>query len=206
VPVTVSWPAPGVFLLSVVALAVPPSSSYPGLVGVGVGLLSLLLLLARSKALAALKEFDWATILFLVGVFVLVDSVDRVGLLRSFADWLPRIGLTHPLAVLTVIIWLSVGLSSFMDNVPYTVLMIPTCTYLAQTLGISPFPLYFGMLVGTGIGGNITPVGATANVIACGALEKRGYRVRLGSYLKISLPFSLAAVMVMQLLIMAFWV
>jgi Na+/H+ antiporter NhaD/arsenite permease-like protein len=153
----------------------------------------------------ALQEFDWPSILFLIGIFILIDAVDRVGLLKEFAGWLPRIGLTQPVVVMTVITWLSVALSSFIDNVPYTVLMIPACTYLAQALGISPFGLYFGMLVGTGIGGNITPVGATANVLACGMLEKRGYRIELGRYLAISLPFSVAAVLVTQLLIILVW-
>lgn len=63
----------------------------------------------------------------------------------------------------------------------------------------------YGMLVGTGIGGNITPVGATANVLACGMLEKRGYRIDLWNYMKISLPFSVAAVLPVHLLIQWLW-
>ena len=202
--VTMTWPATVLFLVSVVALAVPPTSGYPGVVGLVLGLLSLVLL-GRKAAVAAVKEFDWASILFLVGIFILIDSVDHVGLLKAFADWLPTVGFTHPLVVMTVITWMSVLLSAFIDNVPYTVLMIPTCAYLAQALGIPPFGLYFGMLVGTGIGGNITPVGATANVLACGMLEKRGYTIELGRYMKISIPFSVAAVAVTQILVMIVW-
>lgn len=201
--VRMSWPATALFAASVIALAVPPTSGYPGVVGLVLGALSLLLI--RSRAVDALQEFDWPSILFLIGIFILIDAVDRVGLLREFADWLPRIGLTQPVVVMTMITWLSVALSSFIDNVPYTVLMIPACAYLAQALGIDPFGLYFGMLVGTGIGGNITPVGATANVLACGMLEKRGYRIELGRYLAISLPFSVAAVLVTQALIILVW-
>jgi Na+/H+ antiporter NhaD/arsenite permease-like protein len=76
---------------------------------------------------------------------------------------------------------------------------------MAQSIGVNPFLLYFGMLVGTGIGGNITPVGATANVLACGMLEKRGYKIRLGEYLKISIPFSCVAVLVVQILLILVW-
>ncbi len=191
------------FVVSVIALAVPPTSRYPGPVGVALGLASLFFL--RDKVVSSVKEFDWSSMLFLVGVFVLIDSVDRVGLLKDFVGWLTGIGLTQPVVLLTVITWLSVLLSSFIDNVPYTVLMIPTCSYLAQAVGINPFPLYFGMLIGTGIGGNITPVGATANVLACGMLEKRGYKIRLGEYLKMSVPFSVAAVAVSQILLMIVW-
>jgi Na+/H+ antiporter NhaD/arsenite permease-like protein len=189
----------------VVALTVHPSRDHPGLVGLVLGVVSLLLLRQRTKINAALKEFDWSSLLFLVGVFVLIDAVDQVGLLQDFARAITRVGLTGPLIVLTLITWLSVALSSFIDNVPYTVLMIPVCSYLAQAAGINPFLLYFGMLVGTGIGGNITPVGATANVLACGMLEKRGYKIEFPAYAKISLPFTVAAVAAMQLLLMMFW-
>ena len=72
-------------------------------------------------------------------------------------------------------------------------------------LGASPYPFYYGMLVGTGIGGNLTPVGATANVLACGILEKRGHKVELLRYMKMSVPFSLSAVLAVQLLLQFFW-
>jgi Na+/H+ antiporter NhaD/arsenite permease-like protein len=200
---TMTWGPMVLFVVSVIALAVPPTSYQPGWVGLGLGLLSLLFL--RTKIVESIKEFDWSSILFLIGVFVLIDSVDRVGLLRDFASWLTSVGLTQPVVLLTVITWLSVLLSSFIDNVPYTVLMIPTCSYLAQAVGMNPFVLYYGMLIGTGIGGNITPVGATANVLACGMLEKRGYKIRFGEYLKLSLPFSVAAVAASQIVLMIVW-
>jgi Na+/H+ antiporter NhaD/arsenite permease-like protein len=98
-----------------------------------------------------------------------------------------------------------VRLSAFVDNVPYTILMIPVCAGVANALGVSPFPFYFGMLVGTGIGGNITPVGATANVLACGMLEKRGYKIELGKYMAIAVPFSVAAVLAVYILIAIIW-
>jgi Na+/H+ antiporter NhaD/arsenite permease-like protein len=72
-------------------------------------------------------------------------------------------------------------------------------------MSINPFPLLFGMLIGTGIGGNITPVGATANVFACGMLEKRGYKVKLKEYMKISVPFSIIAVIVCHVLLQLLW-
>ena len=84
-------------------------------------------------------------------------------------------------------------------------LMIPVCAEVANTLGINPFPFYFGMLVGTGIGGNMTPVGATANVLACGMLEKRGYKVKLNEYLALAAPFSISAVLAVHLLLESIW-
>jgi Na+/H+ antiporter NhaD/arsenite permease-like protein len=109
---------------------------------------------------------------------------------------------------LAIVTWISVALSSFMDNVPYTVLMIPVCTSLAAypSMGMSnAFPFLYGMIIGTGIGGNITPVGATANVFACGMLEKRGHKIKLKEYLKISVPASVISVLVAYLLVQLLW-
>jgi Na+/H+ antiporter NhaD/arsenite permease-like protein len=207
-----SLAASALFVLSVIALALVPNIRPPGVfgflnylgwVGLAVGVLSAVLLGKKWKE--AMKEQDWLTVLFLVGIFIVIGAVDQVGLLKDFSSWMIGAGFNHPFVVFTIITWLSVALSSFIDNVPYTVLMIPVCSYLAQALGVSPFYLYFGMLVGTGIGGNITPVGATANVLACGMLEKRGYKIHLGRYMRISVPFSCAAVLVVQILVQLFW-
>jgi len=191
-----------IFILSVLALAFIPMK-HPGIVGILLGLASLYI--ERNIAREMMKEFDWDTPWFLIGIFIVIGAVEQVGLLKDIAGWLTGTGLKSPTIYLFILTWISVALSSFIDNVPYTVLMIPVCNYLAQSLGVSPWPLYFGMLVGTGIGGNITPVGATANVLACGMLEKRGYRIDLWEYMKISVPFSVAAVLAGHILIQLIW-
>jgi Na+/H+ antiporter NhaD/arsenite permease-like protein len=194
-----------IFVLSVLALAFIPMS-HPGIVGFLVGLTSLFVARRVAGAPRAMtQEFDWDTIWFLIGIFIVIGAVENVGLLKDFADWLSGTGLRSPTVYLLILTWISVVLSAFIDNVPYTILMIPVCGYLADSLGISPWPLYFGMLVGTGIGGNITPVGATANVLACGMLEQRGYRIELGRYMKISIPFSVAAVLAAHILLQLIW-
>jgi len=190
-----------IFIASVVALSLAYWN--PGIIGLLVGVLSLLV--GRQYVKSMVTEFDWNSIFFLIGIFIVIATVEKVGLLKDFAGWLGSTGLKSPTIYLLIFVWLSVALSSFIDNVPYTVLMIPVCTSLAQTLGVSPFPFYFGMLVGTGIGGNITPVGATANVLACGMLEKRGYKIELGKYMAISIPFSVVAVLVVHILLQFFW-
>ena len=196
------------FILSVFALAVIPWYSlgdwnHPGLVGFVLGLASLAI--GRSYMRDMVKEFDWKTIFFLIGIFILIAAMDNTGLLKDFVTWLASTGLSSATAYLAIFTWSSVALSSFIDNVPYTVLAIPVCAGVAQTLGISPFPLYFGMLVGTGIGGNITPVGATANILACGMLEKRGYKIEPGKYMAISVPFSVSAVLTTHILLQLVW-
>jgi Na+/H+ antiporter NhaD/arsenite permease-like protein len=196
------------FLTSILALVMIPWQSFgvwnhQGLVGLALGLLSLTI--SGKRAWSMMKEFDWNTVIFLIGVFIIVAAAEEVGLLADFAGWLGHSILGSSAVYLAVFIWVSVLLSSFVDNVPYTVLMIPVCTEVARILGVNAFPLYFGMLIGTGVGGNITPVGATANVIACGMLEKRGYRVRLSEYMSISIPFSLSAVAVSHVLLQLVW-
>jgi len=196
------------FVVSIIALALIPWNSlgvwnHPGLVGFVLGLFSLAV--GKGYARAMLKEFDWNTILFLIGIFIVIATVEDLGLLHDFSAWLGHTGLGSPSVYLAIFIWVSVILSSFIDNVPYTILMIPVCTGVAQTLGVNPFPFYFGMLVGTGIGGNITPVGATANVLACGMLEKRGYKIELGKYLAITVPFSVSAVLAVHALLQLVW-
>jgi Na+/H+ antiporter NhaD/arsenite permease-like protein len=93
-----------------------------------------------------------------------------------------------------VIIWLSVLLSAFIDNIPYTVAMIPVAKLIAVSLGMEPELFLFGLLIGTSLGGNITPIGASANVVAVGMLKKQGYPVTFGEFARIGLPFTLAAV------------
>jgi Na+/H+ antiporter NhaD/arsenite permease-like protein len=197
-----------IFAVSVVVLSLPVMSAgiplvNQGTVGLLVGVAALLY--NRKKAREMLAEFDWASLFFVVGIFVIIATVEKVGLLKDFADWMASTGLTSPTAYLFIFVWLSVLLSSFIDNVPYTVLMIPVCSYVATNLGVNPFVFYFGMLVGCGIGGNITPVGAMANVLACGMLEKRGYRIDLRRYMALSVPFSAAATAVPHLLLQLFW-
>ena len=197
-----------VFLMSCWGLAVVPNEvaaflRWQGWVGLVLGLLALIML--RRKWMDGVKEFDWQSISFLIGIFIVIGSVNQVGLLKDLADWMTGIGLTNPIVLFVIITWMSVLLSAFIDNVPYTILMIPVCSYLAKSLGINPFYLYYGMLIGTGIGGNLTPVGATANVLACGMLEKRGYKIELGKYFKIAAPFSLIAVIVAMTLVHIFW-
>ncbi len=197
-----------VFLLSCFGLALVPNEvaaflRWQGWVGLILGFLSLTML--RSKWVDGVKEFDWQSIAFLVGIFIVIGSVNQVGLLKDLADWMTRAGLTNPIVVFIIITWMSVLLSAFIDNVPYTILMIPVCGYLAKTLNVNPFYLCFGMLIGTGIGGNLTPVGATANVLACGMLERRGYKIDLWKYMKIAIPFSFVAVLVAMILVQIFW-
>jgi len=193
-----------VFIAGVLALAFGPYFGLsPGPVGLAAGFASLIV--GRKRARSMIRDFDWNSFLFITGIFVVIGSLEITGLLTDFVNGVGGLGISNPAIILAIIIWVSVAASSFMDNVPYTVLMIPVCNQLAAIMNINPFPLLFGMLIGTGIGGNITPVGATANVFACGMLEKRGYKIKLKDYMRISLPFSISAVIVCHILLQLLW-
>lgn len=206
----VSWIPTGLFLASIVVLAIVPWNSvgnwnHPGLVGLALAAICLPMGASRGSFKEMIKESDATTLSFLVGIFVVVGTIQNVGLLQDFSSWLAGIGFKSPFIYFTIFTWLSVLLSGFVDNVPYTVLMIPVCMGVANALGVSPFPFYFGMLVGTGMGGNLTPVGATANCLACGILEKKGYKIELLKYMAIAVPFTIAAVLSVYILAAVTW-
>jgi Na+/H+ antiporter NhaD/arsenite permease-like protein len=208
--IEVTWSAAVLLLSSVVALSVVPwnalgSWNHPGLVGLALGVICLTMGASQGRFRQMVRQSDVTTLLFLVGIFIAIGTIERVGLLNDFSTWLGSLGLKSAFAYLTIFTWLSVILSAFVDNVPFTVLMIPVCSSVADALGVSPWPFYFGMLAGTGIGGNLTPVGATANVLACGILEKRGLKIEIRKYWRIALPFSLSAVMAVYILIAIVW-
>ena len=194
------------FVGGIVALGIAPYIGVSiGLVGLAVGAIALWL--GRRRVGKLITEFDWDSLIFVVGIFVVVGAVNAVGLLQDMASQILRLGVNSPALALAFLVWLSVALSSFVDNVPFTMLMIPVCAYMANAVGMSTaFPLLFGMLVGTGLGGNLTPVGATANVFACGALEKQGHKVRLWEFMKIGALMSLTAVAVAHVLLQVLWI
>jgi Na+/H+ antiporter NhaD/arsenite permease-like protein len=192
------------FGLGVAGLMIGPEFGIrPGVVGLTAGLIALWM--GRQHIKEMMVEFDWNSLLFICGVFMVVYTLSASGLLTDFGHWVVRAGFDNTTAMLAFLVWVSVVLSAIMDNVPYTILMIPVCQSLAASIGVEAWALLFGMLIGTGIGGNITPVGATANVFACGMLERHGIKVPIGRYLKLSLPFSVAAVAAAHLLIQLIW-
>ena len=107
--------------------------------------------------------------------------------------------------IYTIIVWISVLLSAFIDNIPYTATMLSIVPVIAGDIGIEPTILYFGLLCGATLGGNITPIGASANITGIGILRKEGHEVKTGTFMKYSVPFTLSAVFTGYLLIWLIW-
>ena len=141
-----------------------------------------------------LKGIDFETIGLLVGLFLMIGGISAQGVIDAAANLLAKLGGGNVFVLYTVIVWASVIISAFIDNIPYVATMIPVIAGLAATLGVDPTPLYFGLLSGATLGGNMTPIGASANITGIGILRKAGYEVKNADFFKIGIPFTLAAI------------
>lgn len=201
---SVDWIPTAIFMCGIVALAAAP---YMGVnqayIGLAAGIAALVSV--GKKALPMARDFDWNSFFFIAGIFIVISSLEVTGLTSDFAGALGSMGMSSPLLALAVVVWFSAVASSFMEHTAFTVLMIPVCTEIAAMMGMNAFPLIFGMLLGMGIGGNLTPVGSSANIFACGVLEKQGVKVSLKEYMKISVPFSLISLAVSHVVLQLLW-
>ncbi len=159
----------------------------------------------RIKTYSVLKDADWGTLAFLAGIFCLVGALKDTGIIDLIAKWVG--GLTSGNLVLTyvVLILFSVLISGFVDNIPYFAAIVGIIFPLSQTYGYPVYLLLFGTILGTTVGGNITPIGASANIVGVGLLRKKGYKIHFLDFVKIGLPFTLAAVTTSCLFIYLFW-
>lgn len=152
----------------------------------------------RKKSMKAMlmpiREIDFETIFLLVGLFLVIGGITEKGVIDALAGLLTKIGGSNLFVIYTVIVWASVLFSAFVDNIPYVATMLPVVQSMAVQMGIDPTVLYFGLLSGATLGGNLTPIGASANITAIGILRKNGCEVKNSDFLKIGVPFTLAAI------------
>lgn len=152
-----------------------------------------------------LSEIDYFTLLLLAGIFVMVGGISEAGLIDDLSRIFVNLGQGNLFVVYSLLVWASVLFSAFVDNIPYVATMLPVVSGIAATLGVEPYLLYFGLLSGATLGGNLSPVGASANITGIGILRKEGYEVSTGQFMKIGVPFTLAAVTVAYLWLWFLW-
>jgi len=145
---------------------------------------------SRNDTVAMIKGLDWETIAFLIGIFIVVGAIAEVGLLEDFAGFLRGMVGGNVLLGFIAIIGVSVLISGFVDNVPYIIVMLPVAANLASALGLKSELYMFALLIGSCLGGNLTPFGASANIVAVGLLKKQGVTTSFADWLKIGLPFT----------------
>ena len=141
-----------------------------------------------------LKSIDFETIGLLVGLFLMIGGISNMGVIDALAQLLAKLGGGNVFLMYTIIVWASVLISAFIDNIPYVATMIPVIASLAVEMGCDPTVFYFGLLSGATLGGNCTPIGASANITGIGILRKAGYEVQNSDFFKIGIPFTLSAV------------
>ncbi len=151
------------------------------------------------------KNIDWRTFFFLIGVFILIGTLYHVGVLGNITKFVLNLSNGNPFIAFTLIVWGSVLISAFIDNIPYVMAMIPVVKLLASHMGVQPELFLFGLLIGATLGGNITPIGASANIVSVGMLRDKGYKVSFKEFARIGFPFTLAAVFSAYLFLWFVW-
>lgn len=172
-------------------------------------LVGLLISVGKKKNFApvknVIKEIDYQTLLLLASLFVVIQGIASAGVIDKLSKIIVRFGGNNLFLTYTIIVFASVFISAFVDNIPYVLTMLPVVKGVAAAMGASPIVLYFGLLVGATLGGNITPIGASANITGIGILRKEGYEVKAGEFMKVSVPFTLTAVLSGYLLVWLCW-
>ena len=147
----------------------------------------------------AAEELDCDTLLLLFGLFIVIAGIRAAGVIDAAAALFHAVAGEDPFRLFTLLVAVSVVLSAFIDNIPYVATMLPVVQGIAGLMnggaGFPPELFYFGLLTGATLGGNLTPIGASANIAAIGILRKNGEIVRTKDFLRIGIPFTLAAVL-----------
>lgn len=159
----------------------------------------------KGSIIKGLRSLDWNTTFFLVGIFILVGSLTLAGWIEAASDFLSTLVGNNIFLGYTVVVFLAVVLSAFVDNVPFLAAMLPVAVSMSDKLHIDHSLFLFGLLIGASLGGNITPIGASANIVACGMLKKEGYSVSFKEFFKIGFPFTMAAVSAAYLFVWVIW-
>jgi len=152
-----------------------------------------------------LMEIDYQTLLLLASLFVIIAGITHVGIVNDISKLFVTLGNDNLFIIYTLLVWGSVLFSAFIDNIPYVATMLPVVSSIAASLGADPILLYFGLLSGATLGGNLSPIGASANITALGILRKNGYQPTTKQFMQIGVPFTLIAVISAYIFIWLIW-
>ena len=189
-----------IFLLAVVLLV---THAQTGLTVAFIGvLITVITLLAAGKGMfELLKKVDYKTLLFFIGLFIVVGGLEQTGVLEVIAKWIGDISGGNFKLMVTIIIWLSAIASAFVDNIPFAATMVPVIKNLAATQGVDLDTLSWALAMGTDVGGSATPIGASANVVGTSVAMKNGYHIGWGKYCKTAVPATIIVVTISMIII-----
>lgn len=175
-----------------------------GLICVCVAIFGVIYHLIRHKDSSIIKtvasEIDFNTLGLLAGLFIIISGIENAGVIDEIAKLFINLA-DKPFLLYTALVWGSVLISAFVDNIPYVATMLPVLSVISTHVPFDMTVFYFGLLSGATLGGNITPIGASANIASLGILKEAGYTVENKDFMKMSVPFTLTAVLVGYILV-----
>ena len=192
-----------VIFLCAVVLLVTHSQTGLTVSCIGVFIAAVTLITSGKDALDLLKKVDYKTLLFFVGLFVVVGGLEQTGILTILAGFIGKVSGGNLMVMIAIIIWVSAIASAFIDNIPFAATMIPVIDSLAAAQGVDISILAWALAMGTDIGGSATPIGASANVVGIATAAKSGHMIKWGKYCKAMPPATILVVLVSMLMIYA---
>lgn len=173
-----------VIFASAVVLLVTHAMTHLTVATIGIFIAVVTLITAGKHALELLKKVDYKTLVFFIGLFVVVSGLEETGILELIAGFIEKISGGNIMLMVAIILWVSAIASAFVDNIPFAATMVPVIQSLAATAGVSLNTLAWALAIGTDIGGSATPIGASANVVGTSVAAKNGYPIGWGKYCK----------------------
>jgi Na+/H+ antiporter NhaD/arsenite permease-like protein len=182
--------------IAVVVLIVTHAETGISMALIGVIAAFLTLLVVGRGALHIIKRVDWRTLLFFIGLFICVGGLEETGVLEMLAQYIGQVSGGSLVLVIPLILWISAFASAIVDNIPFAATMVPVIVNLSRTTSLDLHPMAWTLALGTDIGGNATPIGASANVVGTAIAEREGYPISWGKFCKYAIP---AMIMVVSL-------
>ena len=168
-------------------------------IGLFIGIATLIA--AGKGAGALLKRLDYKTVLFFIGLFVVVGGLEQTGALEAMAELIGKISGGNKRIMVAIILWVSAIASAFVDNIPFAATMIPIIRSLAITQGVDLSVLSWTLAMGTDIGGSATPIGASANVVGIATAAREGHIIKWGQYCKTMVPATVIVILISMFVI-----
>ena len=173
-------------------------------IGIGIAILTLITtaIVAGTDGLKHIfRGVDYKTLLFFIGLFVVVGGLEQTGILELIASFIENVSGGNPYVMVAIIIWVSAIASAFIDNIPFAATMVPVISSLSVVTGVPLTTLAWALAIGTDIGGSATPIGASANVVGCAASAKAGHPIDWGTYCKKNVPATVLVLVIATALI-----
>ncbi len=185
-----------VIFLSAVVLLVTHAQTGLSVAFIGAVITIVTLITSYKDIATIMKKLDYETLLFFIGLFVVVGGLEETGILKILAGFIGDVSGGNVMIMVAIIIWVSAIASAFIDNIPFAATMIPVISNLAATQGINLDVLAWSLAVGTDIGGSATPIGASANVVGVATCGKAGHIIRWGKYCKLMAPATIIVLVI----------